>query len=456
MRADAASVTALVVFVVTAVFYAQGSGRAYDYDSSESVGSFIATGSLLDPFRRQLQFNNHPFFSFLDHLVYSAGGHSATALRAAPIGFGALTVGIVAYCASRRWGLTAGVAAAAVLAANPMFAELSRSVRGYSLLALCAVVSTLLLVRLLDEPGRGLTVVYELVVAVAVATHLYALLLVVGHVAIVVARRGFGRDWAATWLSALLLGLSAYTAIASRMLKTAAHEHGLFQPGFPAAAGRALLGSSSLAVALLAALLAYAALRGAPRAFLIGSATIAVALAAVWLASPQDLYPRFLVWLVPGIALLTAKTTRHSRLALLLACIAVAAMIRLDSRYWTADPVPSLQAAQTVDAARNDRDRPCVLPNIRGALMGYTHPPAEISNPAQLTRCQIVLATAFDAQSLRVATRATFPYHWTLPAETPYLVYSREPPRPSATTRVPAADASPAPLEQPADHADTK
>jgi predicted membrane-bound mannosyltransferase len=438
VRANAASAVGVTAFVVTAVFYALGSGRAYDYDSSETVGSFIATRSLLDPFRRQLQFKNHPFFSFVDHLVYSAGGHSPSALRAAPIVFGALTVGIVAYWASRRWGLTAGVAAAAVLAANPMFAELSRSVRGYSLLALCAVVSTLLLGRLLDEPRRGLTIIYELVVAVAVATHLYALLLVVGHVAIVVARRKFDAEWAAVWFSALLFGLSAYAAIASRMLGSASNEHGLFQPGFPAAAARALLGSSALAVALLAALLLYAAVRKVPRELLLGSATVALALAAVWLSSPQDLYPRFLVWLVPGIALLVASATRRSRAALLLACVAVAATVHLDSRYWTTDPVPSLRAAQTVDAARSDNDRPCVLPNIRGALMGYTRSPAEISNPAQFRSCGIVLGTAFDAHSVRVAARAAFPYHWRLPAETPYIIYSREPQKPSANKRLTA------------------
>src|SRR5438445_10156212 len=96
---------------VTFGVYLVGSGRSYDYDSSETVGSFIATRSLLDPFRRQLQFNNHPLFSFLEHLVYSAGGKNEAALRVVPAADGAATVGL--------------------LAANPTYAELSRSVRGY-------------------------------------------------------------------------------------------------------------------------------------------------------------------------------------------------------------------------------------------------------------------------------------------------------------------------------------
>jgi hypothetical protein len=73
-------------------FYMVGAERSYDYGSSESVGAFIATRSLLDPFRRQFQFNNHPLFSFLEHLVFSAGGVSETALRALPEAAAATTV----------------------------------------------------------------------------------------------------------------------------------------------------------------------------------------------------------------------------------------------------------------------------------------------------------------------------------------------------------------------------
>src|SRR6266700_1535169 len=50
--------------LVTFALYMIGAGRSYDYDSSETVGTFVATPSLLDPLRRQLGFNNHPLFSF--------------------------------------------------------------------------------------------------------------------------------------------------------------------------------------------------------------------------------------------------------------------------------------------------------------------------------------------------------------------------------------------------------
>ena len=173
---------------VTFGVYLVGSGRSYDYDSSETVGSFIATPSLLDPFRRQLVYNNHPLFSFLDHLVYSAGGRSALDLRILPILFGAAVVAIVVAWCAERWGIVAAATAGLVLGANSSFAELSRSVRGYSLLS--AVVSTLLVDRLLTKPRRSLSAAYIVVVAAGIATHVYMLLVLLGQIGIVVARSG--------------------------------------------------------------------------------------------------------------------------------------------------------------------------------------------------------------------------------------------------------------------------
>ena len=415
-------------FLVTASFYALGSGRAYDYDSSESVGAFIATPSLLDPFQRQLQFNNHPLFSFIDHVVYTMGGHSETALRAFPITVAALTVGIVGFWAADRWGLPAGVAASAILATNPTYAELSRSVRGYSLLTFCAVVSTLLLVRLLEGSDRRMMVVYSAMVAAGVATHLYATFFLAGQVAVVVAAGKFNRAWLGAWLGGLLLGLVAYVGIADRMLAFGAREHGAFQPRFPIATANALLGSSSLAIALLAAITLVGAIRILRHEIAIGLGVTTTAIAMVWVSSPRDLYPRFLVWLIPGVALFVAATAPRSRLILPLVGVAVAAMIEVDTHYWTTNPVPSLQAAQTVLDARADDDRPCVLPDIRGALMGYTGTAREVSTASGLSRCGIVLGGAFDSPHLRSAARETFRYRWILPAETPYIVYSREPP----------------------------
>jgi hypothetical protein len=157
---------------------------------------------------------------------------------------------------------------------------------------------------------------------------------------------------------------------------------------------------------------------------------LAVALSLVWLVlTPHDLYPRFLVWLTPAVALLAAAAIHRSRFALPLAVVAAAAMIGVDGPRWTVNSLPSAQAAELVDDAQQMGGRACLLPNIRGALMAYAASAPEITTPRQLGRCDLSLATPFDSRLLLQDARSSFPYHWTLPAETPYLVYSRLPRR---------------------------
>src|SRR5512132_1904720 len=97
-----------------------GAGRGYDLDSSLTVGVFVATRSLRDAFTRAFVLNNHVFFSFLDHLVYSAtGSQSETTLRLLPIVFTALAVALATGLLSRRFGAVPALAGALVFATNP-------------------------------------------------------------------------------------------------------------------------------------------------------------------------------------------------------------------------------------------------------------------------------------------------------------------------------------------------
>ena len=168
---------------------------------------FVATRSLLDPFRRQDVFNNHPLLSFVDHLVYSAGLHGPTALRALPVLFAAVAVALVAGWASRSWGVLAGICAGAVLAADPLFAFSSRAVRGYSLVTLSAVASSLLLMRLLRRQGRLASAGYVVAAAAGVATHLYALLPLAAQAAALLVRGAFDRRWGARLGAAIVKGV---------------------------------------------------------------------------------------------------------------------------------------------------------------------------------------------------------------------------------------------------------
>jgi hypothetical protein len=420
----------LLSALATGGVYLVGAGRAYDYDSSETVGAFVATKSLLDPFRRQLQFNNHPLFSFLDHVVYSLGGHSELALRVLPIVCAALCVGVLAGWAASRWGAAAGLSAAVVLATNPSFAVLARSVRGYSLLTLAAIVSSLLLVELLEGDEGRLWPVYSAVLAVAVATHLYAVFVLLAQAAFAASRGRLDWKFARWWSLGFLSGLSGYSLLAQRMVTSALHEHGLFQPHLPEQLASALLGTHPTAILTLALLVIVGATTVPRRQLLVTVTTLTILLAMVWLvATPRDLYPRFFIWLAPAVALFAAAANRRTRLALPLAIVAGSAMCLIDVPRWNINPVPSQQAADLVTDTRDLGDRPCILPDVRGALMAYITTPPEITTPKELSRCDLSIAAPFDPHRLLTSARTDYPYRWRLPAETPYLVYARFSPR---------------------------
>jgi hypothetical protein len=404
-----------------------GAGRAYDYDSSESVGSFIATRSLLDPFRRQLQFNNHPFFSFLEHLVYSAGGSSETAMRVLPTAAAAATVGLVVGWIVGRWGWLAGLAGGLLLAANPTFASLGRSVRGYSLLTLALVCATVLLERLLVERRGGEGIAYTTALAIAIATHLYALCVLLGHVLVVVVRREADRRWLLRWVAAVVVGGLAYSGMAGRMVAAARSEQHRFQSAFPLHVGAAVLGSTPAAIAVVACLTCLGLLR-ARRSALAALAVVVAVLGVDWaVVAPTDLYPRFLVWLIPVAAVAAAAAIRRSAWLLGPAVVAAVAMVAVDIPNWTVQPLPGPAAAELLGDARQLDATTCALPDVRGLLMAYTAPPAEVKDPRSLARCTLAIASPVAARALRAAARRSFPHRWLLVARTSLVVYARFP-----------------------------
>jgi Dolichyl-phosphate-mannose-protein mannosyltransferase len=420
--------TAPVAGALTFALYMVGAGRNYDYDSSQTVGTFIATPSLLDPFRRQTVFNNHPLFSFLEHVVYSAGGHSAAALRVLPVVFAAATVGLVTGWAARRWGMLAGLCAGALLAVNPLFAFYSRAVRGYSLVTLSAVASTILLVRLLRSEGRWIGVAYVFVAAAGVATHLYALLPLGAQAAAVAARGAFNRLWAIRFAAALVLGGLAYVDIGARMVRSAEREAHRFRPHFPLTLARTVLGSTSATAVLIGVLVALGLVTLLRREIVAAASLLAAVTALLWLwLEPVDLYARFFVWLVAGVALLAGAAVARVPLAASVVVAAVVVLVLADVRHWTQNPLPDRQAAQLVAEVREQGRQPCVLPLVRGSLVAYTRAPREVTAARNLARCDLVVGVLGDPRSLRQAARREFRYDWLLGAKTPFLVYSRVP-----------------------------
>jgi uncharacterized membrane protein len=433
---------------LTFLAYLPGLGRSLDFDSAQTVGMFVKPGPPWEAFRLQAVFNNHPLFSFLEQLVRVVTGRTdAAAMRVLPILFGALAVGALTWFAARRHGLAAGLVAGGLLACNPTFVTLSRAVRGYSLLVLCAIVATILVAE--DRPGRPgwRDLAYVAVTGMGLATHLYMFPVVAAHVGAVVARRQLDARWRMRFAGAAMVAAVAYAGMAASMVDTMGAYSRVLKVDLPwkvavmaTGGGRASLIVAPLVVAGAVLLLRRSrAGRGA-----------AVALAGVLLVQwaglqSSALTARFFVWLVPGAAYLAAVAVGRLRTGAVLAAVSAALAVSVVATGYTSDPTAYRQAAALVEAANATGARSCVVNVGVPPMLAYLDSPeqfAAVTDPAQLDACDLVLVTAWwpsqsdwyarDRAVIAEAERR-FPYRWVLPHGDPTLVLSSRPPSPGGT-----------------------
>src|SRR5262249_46322746 len=149
------------------------------------------------------------------------------------------------------------------------------------------------------------------VVAAGLATHLYMLLVLVAHIALVLARPARLRPWIPLWLSALTLGSMTYLGTGATMLHSAERESHLLRLRFPLALLAALLGSSHATLVILGLLALTGAALVFSRPVAVATATLTACLVVVWLVlAPLDLYPRFFIWLAIPLAAAVALATQ--------------------------------------------------------------------------------------------------------------------------------------------------
>ncbi|MFF4191121.1 glycosyltransferase family 39 protein [Nonomuraea sp. NPDC001831] len=96
------------------------------------------------------------------------------------LAFTAAALGVAAL-GRRLAGTPAGLYAGLLYALTPIAARYAQEARSYALVSAVAVLSTWLLVKLLDRPGAGVCAAYGASVALLGWLHLYALLLVPAH-----------------------------------------------------------------------------------------------------------------------------------------------------------------------------------------------------------------------------------------------------------------------------------
>src|SRR5713226_1810394 len=189
----------IVLGAATTAAYLIGSGRSFGYDAAATFANFVATPNLVDAFAvhaalpsillKSIASNDHVFLSLISHAIYSLTGSRSEAIyRLVPALAAGGTVGVSAAVLSRRFGLIAGACAGLFIATDPLFVDNSRDLRGYSLAALLAVLATVVLSISPPRPRRRL-ILYAILLGLAIATHVFAIVVLLGHVVWIVMRR---------------------------------------------------------------------------------------------------------------------------------------------------------------------------------------------------------------------------------------------------------------------------
>lgn len=434
-------VVGVVLGVLTFVGYLPGLGRSLDFDSAQTVGLFVGDGPPWAAFERQAVFNNHPMFSFLEQLVRVVTGNSdAATMRLLPILCGAVTVGVLTWFATRRLGLPAGLVAGALLAGNPTFVALSRSVRGYSLLTLCAVVSTVLVAESRRIRSRRLDVAYVVAAGVGVATHLYMLPVMAAHLGAIVARGGWDRRWRVRFVASMALAALAYAGMARTMVDAAGAHPRVFQADLPWRVATMATGGgwASVVLAPLVVAGAVTVLRGrSARGAAVGLAAVLVGLWAV--VQSSALTDRFFVWLVPATAYLAAVGVTRLRFGWLLGSGSAALAVAVVLPGYTTDPTGYRQAAALLMREQAAGARGCVVGVGVSPMLGYLDSPrdfAVVTEPAEFDRCDVVVVATnwastadwfADDRAVIAAAEQRFPERLVLRAGDPALVLSSRP-----------------------------
>ena len=444
---------------LTFLAYLPGLGRSLDFDSAQTVGLFVRPGPPWAAFTRQAVFNNHPTFSFFEQLVRVATGSAGAAtMRVLPILCGALTVAVLTWFAARRHGLLAGIVAGTLVACNPTFASLSRSVRGYSLLTLCAVVATVIVAR---DDGRGSgrrDLAYVVAAGIGLATHLYMLPVLAAHAGAVLARGQLDRRWRVRFLGALAIAALAYVGMAGPMVDGMRSHARVFQLGLPWRVVEMVTGGGWAGVLVLPLVVAGAVLvlRGplgsgpaGPRAARGAALALLAVLGVLWaVLQSSALTERFFVWLVPGAAYLVAVAVARIPAAALAVAPWTALVAASVLPSYTDDPTAYRVAADVIRTANATGARSCVVAVGVPPMLAYLDSPrdfAVVDDPSQLGVCDVVVVAAWwptqeewFAADRRViaAAEGTFPYRTVVRHGDPALVLSNRPlPVPEGPTR---------------------
>lgn len=152
------------------------------YDEGFSV--YLARMSLGEITYRTAHDIHPPLYYYLLHFWMLMFGSSEFALRFLSVLFGVLTVPLIYAVGKRLLGWSSGILAAALVAISPLFLWYSQEARMYTLVTFLCLLSTYLLLRIMEGRGKRplLWASYVLSSIVAVYTHFYAFFILVFQV----------------------------------------------------------------------------------------------------------------------------------------------------------------------------------------------------------------------------------------------------------------------------------
>jgi hypothetical protein len=322
------------------------------------------------------------------------------------------------------------------MAANPLFVEQSRDLRGYSLMTLFAVLSTLALLALARTPSRRparLAAGYVLAAGAGVMTHLYMGLVLGGHL-VLLARRGGSRLLLRVGPLVCLggvLGVLTYAGLATAMRQEAAELGRRFSVEIGPLTVAFLLGAPYPVVLGLWLSVAGLGLVAAWRDPLVPwlAAAAGAGLAFVWLVlQPALLYPRFFVFVVPGCAFLVAAAVRRWVVLAPVVLVGVVLAAWYQAPAWTEDPLALRPAAAALDRAQARGERGCVIAKDDEVVLAYTDRYRVIRHPEELAQCEVVAVVTWNVDlPTRDAAAAEFPFIARYEAAYPAVVLSRRP-----------------------------
>ncbi len=123
----------------------------------------------------------HPLYAMLASACVSVFGEHNWSIRLPAVLFGVASVPALYFLGAEVSSRREGLLAAALLTFSYHHVWFSQNARGYTALALCAILSTLYFVRLLRDPDQRNLWLYAVIAALGCYTHLTMVFVVAGH-----------------------------------------------------------------------------------------------------------------------------------------------------------------------------------------------------------------------------------------------------------------------------------